>query len=111
MLGMESSNKETIASELVDVVKLYPKNGDTSIEIIEPIENNNTINKFIDKNNQAIHHIALNVDNIENAISFLKYKNITLVYDNPKIGANNKLITFIHPKSSPGVLIELCQKQ
>ncbi|MAX29492.1 MAG: methylmalonyl-CoA epimerase [Candidatus Marinimicrobia bacterium] len=111
ILGMESSNKETITSELVDVVKLYPKNGDTSIEIIEPIENNNTINKFIDKNNQAIHHIALNVDNIENAISFLKYKNITLVYDNPKIGANNKLITFIHPKSSPGVLIELCQKQ
>ena len=111
ILGMESSKKETIASELVDVIKLYPQNGDTSIEIVEPIENNDTINKFINKNKQGIHHIALNVDNIENAILFLQYKNIPLIYDKPKVGSSNKLITFIHPKSSPGVLIELCQKQ
>jgi len=53
----------------------------------------------------------LNVDNIENAILFLQYKNIPLIYDKPKVGSSNKLITFIHPKSSPGVLVELCQKQ
>tara|TARA_B110000263_G_scaffold151571_1_gene131604 strand:+ start:1761 stop:2087 length:327 start_codon:yes stop_codon:yes gene_type:complete len=108
---MESSEKETISTELVDVLKLYSQDGDTAIEILEPIENNNTINKFISKKNQGVHHIALIVDNIENAISFLKYKNIPLVYDEPKIGSDDKLITFIHPNSSPGVLIELCQKQ
>ena len=108
---MKSSKKETVTSELVDVVKLYSQNSDTQIEIVEPIENNNTIHKFVSKKNQGIHHIALTTDNIENAISFLKYKKISLVYDEPKIGSDNKLITFIHPKSSPGVLIELCQKQ
>ena len=57
-----------------------------------------------------MHHIALEVDNIENAILYLKSNNITLIYESPQIGADNKLITFIHPKDTPGVLIELCQK-
>ena len=55
---MESSEKETISTELVDVLKLYSQDGDTAIEILEPIENNNTINKFISKKNQGVHHIA-----------------------------------------------------
>ena len=58
-----------------------------------------------------MHHIALEVDNINNAIIFLKENKIKLVYDVPQIGSDNKMITFIHPKSSPGILIELCQKQ
>ena len=107
---MKSSKQETVISELVNVFKLYSNNGDTTIEIVEPLEDNTTINKFINKNHQGIHHIALSVDNIENAINFLKYKNISLVYEEPKIGSDEKLITFIHPKSSPGILIEICQK-
>ena len=58
----------------------------------------------------GIHHIALTVDSIENAISYLQYKKITLVYNTPTKGADNKLITFIHPHSTPGLLIELCQR-
>ena len=78
---------------------------------MEPIENNTTVSKFLNSKIQGIHHIALTVDNISNAISYLKYKDIKLVYEKPKIGSDNKLITFIHPKSSPGILIELCQNQ
>ena len=57
-----------------------------------------------------MHHIPLEVDNINNAILYLKSNNITLVYETPQIGADEKMITFIHPKDTSGVLIELCQK-
>ena len=56
-----------------------------------------------------MHHIALEVDDIENAISYLKNNNIKLIYESPQKGADNKLITFIHPESTPGILLELCQ--
>ena len=82
---------------------------------ISPIKADNKI-KIID----GIPDVIINADELkmalairnllDNAIKYLKYKKITLVYDEPQIGADNKLITFIHPKSSPGMLIELCQK-
>ena len=59
---------------------------------------------------RLFNHIALTVDSINNVIIHLKSKNILLVYDSPQKGANNTLITFIHPKSTPGLLIELCQR-
>ena len=73
-------------------------------------DDSSVINKFINKNGQGIHHIALEVDDIYNALDFLKSKSVELVYDNPQKGADNSLIAFIHPSSTPGVLIELCQK-
>lgn len=108
---MESTENERVDSELVNVLKLYTKSSETAIELVEPIEDNITIKKFLNKNKQGIHHIALTVDNIFNAISFLQYNKITLVYNKPRKGSNNKLITFIHPSSSTGILIELCQNQ
>ena len=90
-------------------MKLGTGKSNTVIELVEPLKNNETIKKFLMKKNQGIHHIALTVDNILNAISYLKYHKIFLVYDKPQIGSGNKLINFIHPKFSPGILIELCQ--
>ena len=84
--------------------------GKTAIELLESTDKSSVIQKFIKTKGQGLHHIALSVDSIDEAIIFLKHKNIELVYDSPQKGSDNKIITFIHPKFSPGLLIELCQK-
>jgi methylmalonyl-CoA/ethylmalonyl-CoA epimerase len=96
--------------EKVNVLKVYSERKGTAIELLEASNKDSAIEKYINNKGQGIHHIALNVDNILNAIDYLKNNDIELVYEKPNLGANNKLITFIHPKSSPGMLIELCQK-
>ena len=111
ILGIENTPKEEVETENVNVLKFFNQEGVTSIELLEPIKNESVIGDFLDKNGRGLHHIALEVDNINNAIIFLKENKIKLVYDVPQIGSDNKMITFIHPKSSPGILIELCQKQ
>mgnify|MGYP001242394104 CR=1 FL=1 len=86
---------------------------DTSLGKLELLESTSTkspINNFINKRGNAIHHVALSVENIEEAIKDLKNKNINLIYDKPQIGAEGYKITFIHPKETDGILIELCQK-
>ena len=110
ILGMDSSDKEYVVSEKVNVLKVYSERKGTAIELLEASNKDSAIEKYINNKGQGIHHIALNVDNILNAINYLKNNGIELVYEKPNLGANNKLITFIHPKSSPGMLIELCQK-
>ena len=110
LLGMNLSKVEEVESENVNVLKIHSEDIEHTIELLEPQNDNSVVKKFLSKNGQGMHHIALEVDNIENAISYLKSNNITLIYESPKIGADNKLITFIHPKDTPGVLIELCQK-
>ena len=110
LLGMNLSKVEEVESENVNVLKIHSEDNEHTIELLEPQNDNSVVKKFLNKNGQGMHHIALEVDNIENAISYLKSKNITLIYESPQIGADNKLITFIHPKDTPGVLIELCQK-
>jgi len=110
LLGMNLSKVEEVESENVNVLKIHSEDIEHTIELLEPQNDNSVVKKFLNKNGQGMHHIALEVDNIENAISYLKSNNITLIYESPQIGADNKLITFIHPKDTPGVLIELCQK-
>ena len=110
ILGMNSSGKEHVENELVDVLKIYSKDKKTAIELLEPSSNESTIEKYLNNKGPGIHHISLTVDSLENAIIYLKEKNVVLIYEKPKIGADKKLITFIHPQSSPGLLIELCQK-
>ena len=107
---MDYNNKEYVKDENVNVLKIFGVNNETAIELIESDELDSSINSFIEKRGEGLHHIALNIDNLENAITYLKSKDISLVYDKPKIGSNNSIITFIHPKSTPGILIELCQK-
>ena len=110
ILGMDYKEKQHIPNEKVDVLKIYADNKHTAIELLEPSDGDSTIEKYLENKGTGIHHIALTVDNLQNAIKYLISKNISLVYDKPQNGADNKLITFIHPKSSPGILIELCQK-
>ena len=108
---MNLQKKEYVKTEHVNVVKVYADDKKTAIELLEPKGDTSPIKKFLSNKGNGIHHISLTVDNINNAIDFLLNNNISLVYEKPHIGADNTLITFIHPKSSPGMLIELCQHQ
>ena len=111
VLGMNSSKVENVVNEKVNVLKISPKNNTSKVELIEPSDPLSPISKFLKTKGQGMHHIALEVDNIYNAIEYLKYKRIKLIYDSPNKGADNKLITFIHPSFSPGILIEICQNK
>ena len=109
LLGMNTYKTEFIENEKVNVVKVKTDNENHTIELLEASDDSSVIKKFIDKKGQGLHHIALEVDNIIEAISYLKNNNIQLIYSSPQKGADNKLITFIHPQSTPGILLELCQ--
>jgi len=110
ILGIEHGQKEQVENEKVNVLKFLNENNNTCIEVLEPLSESSIVNNFIRKRGEGLHHIALEVDNIYNAIEYLKNIKIELVYNKPQLGSDNKLITFIHPKSSPGILLELCQK-
>ena len=105
---------QSMKSEKVEDQGVLTEIFDTSkgkIELLTSISSNSPINNYIDKKKNGIHHIALEVDNIYNAIKDLQEKNIEFIDKEPKVGAENHLIAFIHPKSTGGILFELCQKQ
>ena len=98
---------EDVESEMVTTA--FFQIGETKIELLESQEADGVISKFIDKKGEGIHHIAFEVKDIASEIERLKKEGFTILDETPKKGADNKLICFIHPKSSNGVLIELCQ--
>lgn len=83
--------------------------GDTKIELLEATNAESPIAKFIDKKGEGIHHIAYHVDDIKSEMARLEKEGFTLLSKEPQKGADNKLICFLHPKSTNGVLVELCQ--
>ena len=85
--------------------------GDTKIELLEASGENSAIAKFIEKKGEGIHHIAYEVDNIDEEMARLKSEGFDLIHQQPKDGADNKRICFLHPKSTNGVLVELCQEK
>ena len=85
--------------------------GETKIELLEATNENSSIAKFIEKKGEGIHHIAYEVDNILEEMARLKKEGFELIHETPKDGADNKLICFLHPKSTNGVLVELCQEK
>jgi len=82
----------------------------TKIELLEAMEENSPINTFIQKKGEGIHHIAYEVQDIEKEMNRLRSEGFQLLSEKPKKGADNKIICFLHPKSTNGVLIELCQE-
>ena len=85
--------------------------GESKIELLEATKPDSAIAKFIDKKGEGMHHIAFEAENIEAEIERLKGEGFTLIHDIPKFGADNKKIAFLHPKSTNGVLVELCQER
>jgi len=106
---LERHFEEAVEEQGVDTVG-YELDG-TNIEFLAPLNENSPIAKFIAKKGTGIHHIAYQVDNLEETLAELKEKNVRLVDEVPRIGAEGKRIAFIHPKSMGGVLIELSEKK
>ncbi|MBP6455707.1 MAG: methylmalonyl-CoA epimerase [Chitinophagaceae bacterium] len=101
--------KEFVESEQVETA--FFKTGDNKIELLASKLEDNVINKFIEKKGEGIHHIAFAVDDIFEEMERLKKEGFVLLNNEPKIGADNKLICFLHPKNTNGVLIELCMER
>ncbi len=108
LLGVKSYKQENVESE--SVVTKFFKVGDSKIELLAATDANSAIAKFIVKKGEGIHHIAFDVEDIFAEMKRLKTEGFILLNEVPKKGADNKLICFVHPKSSNGVLIELCQE-
>ena len=108
ILNTEPYKTETVGVERV--MTSFFKCDNTKIELIQGIGENNAISKFINKRGEGIHHIAFEVDDIILEIKRLKKRGFKIINETPKKGADNKLICFIHPKSTNHVLIELCQE-
>lgn len=106
-LGVSPGKTEIIEDQKV-VVAMFPV-GEIRIELIQATSEDSPVAKFIEKRGEGIHHIAYRVDNIDDQIRKLKEKNIVLIDEQPKIGVDGSLVAFIHPRSTSGVLTEICQ--
>jgi methylmalonyl-CoA/ethylmalonyl-CoA epimerase len=108
LLNTDCYKKELVASEQVNTA--FFRQGDTKIELLEDLGADGVIAKFIEKKGEGIHHIAFEVEDIEAEMERLRGEGFVLLNEKPKNGADNKLICFVHPKNTNGVLIELCQE-
>lgn len=108
LLNKKPYKEETVVSEKVKTS--FFQVGDTKIELLEPIGNEGPVAKFLETKGEGLHHIAFEVQDIKSEMERLKKEGFVLLSEEPKRGADNKLICFLHPKSTNGVLIELCQE-
>ena len=100
---------EYVSSE--SVTTAFFKMGESKIELISSDQDDSTIAKYLKKHKQGMHHLAIDVDNIQHEIHRLKKEGFRFLNETPKIGADNKLIVFLHPKDTNGVLVEICQSR
>lgn len=108
LLGNEHYKIESVASESVDTS--FFKVGETKVELLQATSPDSPIAKFIEKKGEGIHHIAFAVKDIRAEMDRLSKEGFVVLNAEPKLGADNKLICFLHPKTINGVLIELCQE-
>lgn len=108
LFGNPPYKEEEVVSE--GVKTSFFKNGPNKIELLEATNPESPIAKFLEKKGEGIHHIAFDVEDIEREIQRLKDEGFIILNEAPKRGADNKLVAFLHPKSTNGVLIELCQE-
>ena len=109
LFGAPAYKVEEVASEGVKTA--FFLSGPNKIELLEGTHENSPISKYIEKRGEGIHHVAFEVDDIEAAMARLQAAGFRLLNEQPKPGADNKLVAFLHPKDSHGVLIELCQEK
>ena len=109
LLNSQHYKVETVASEQVKTA--FFQKGETKIELIEDMKTEGVISRFIQKKGEGIHHIAVEVMNIYEEMARLKQEGFVLLNETPKKGADNKLVCFLHPKETNGVLIELVSEQ
>ena len=107
ILGMskksEVVNSQKVLTEIFDT-------GAGKIELLSATDKESVINKYLAKKGESVHHIAILVDDLNEALDYLKSKNVKLINETPQRGADNMRIAFVHPHSTPGILLELCQE-
>lgn len=108
LLGKSPYKMEAVESE--NVMTSFFKTGESKIELLQATQADSPINKFIEKKGEGIHHVAFAVDDIKAEMIRLKKEGFVVLNEEPKRGADNKWVVFLHPKSSNGVLVELCQE-
>lgn len=109
ILGLEEVHREVVAEQKVETASF--KVGESTIELVCPTQPESPVGKFISTKGEGIHHIAVEVDDIEGALKQLKEKGMRLIDEKPRIGAGGHRIAFLHPKANRGVLIELLQPE
>ena len=108
LLGQKPYKKEEVESE--GVITSFFKVADQKIELLHASNKESPISKFIEKRKEGVHHLALHVDNIKKEIERLEGLGFEFISTTPKKGADNKMIVFLHPKTTNGVLVELCEE-
>jgi len=108
LLGLSHAGNETVEEQKVTTA-FFPV-GDTEVELLESTAPDGPIAKYLEKRGEGVQHIAFRVENIEEALAELKAKGIQLIDEKPRKGAGGARIAFLHPKSTYGVLVELCQR-
>lgn len=109
LTGQPPYKEEAVESE--NVITSFFMTGENKIELLQATAPESAIAKFIEKKGEGIHHIAFDVDDIYAEIQRLKGEGFQMIHETPKDGADNKLIAFLHPKGTNGVLVELCQEK
>lgn len=109
LLGLPEGGVEEVPTEKVKV-GFYPTANGANIELLEPTAEDSPIARFMDKRGPGIHHICFRVQNIEALVAQLKSQGIQLINEDPRPGAHNCRVVFVHPKSTGGVLVELSEK-
>ncbi|QCQ21324.1 methylmalonyl-CoA epimerase [Desulfoglaeba alkanexedens] len=109
ILGLDDAGSETVEEQKVTTA-FFPV-GDTEVELLESTAPDGPVAKYIEKRGEGIQHIAFRVENIEAALAELKEKGIQLIDEKPRRGAGGAKIAFLHPKSTYGVLVELCERE
>jgi len=108
ILGIKPTGVEVVEDQKVKTAFLPI--GDTEIELLEPTDKDSPVGKFIESRGEGMHHLALRVENIEEALRELKNAGVRLIDEKPRYGAGGARIAFLHPKATGGVLIELSQR-
>jgi methylmalonyl-CoA/ethylmalonyl-CoA epimerase len=108
MLNTPCYRTELVESEGVNTA--FFQKSETKVELLQSVDADGVISKFIEKKGEGVHHLAFEVEDIEEEIKRLKGEGFIFINETPKKGADNKLICFLHPKNTNGVLIELCQE-
>lgn len=108
VLGLKLEGIHVLAERRVRVA-FFSVGSEARIELLEPLDNESTIAKFLSSRGEGVHHLAVKVEDIEAVLERFKQEGLTLIDEKPKAGAEGKRIAFVHPKSTRGVLLELCE--
>ncbi len=107
-IGLDFKGTEVVEEQKVKVA-FFPV-GESKMEFLEPTEQGSPVGKFIEKKGEGVHHLAFRVDNLEAKLEQLKAQGIELIDEKPRYGAGGARIAFLHPRSTGGILVELCER-